>query len=188
MKNLIFILFSCFIFGQDVSPYYPAKQDNAYRGGEPSQLTYYDTSFIQGLLPNFLRNNLGMTQISTDMDVKTKTIRQTYQDSFSTGKLTFTITTDVIDSNVTNPEIVTSVKITGTPSRVLDFFVRYWDSTIDFESIKADVERKHFQDIAKLYFNKGKPYILVVNNAYKNTKEFEIFFNKLLSDNANLHK
>lgn len=185
-KTLLLLLFSVFAFGQNVSPYYPAKQSEALRGLEPSQLTYYDTIFFQSLIPEFLNRNMAMTQVDTDLNPKTMVLKQSYQDQFSTGVLNFEVKTDVIKSNVETPEIVKSIKVTGTPERVIRFFVRYWDSTLDFESVKSDVERKHLQDSAKFYFNKGKPYILVTNNTYKTTKDFEIFFNKKLKENANL--
>lgn len=187
-KLLFFLLLSGFAFGQEISPYYPAKQENARRGNEPSQLTYYDSQFVQGLLPNFLSNKMMMTQIDTDFDIKTKTLRQSYQDKFSSGKLIITLTTDLINSKVEVPEIIKSIKITGTPERVITFFVEYWDTTLDFRSLKSDVERKHMQDVARFYFNKGKPYITVTNGTFKNTKEFEEYFNKLLADNSILHK
>ncbi|ROI09779.1 hypothetical protein EGI11_03205 [Chryseobacterium sp. H3056] len=179
-KLLFFLLISTLCGAQNVSPYYPAKQDNAYRGNEPSQLTYYDTSFVQGLIPEFLKNNLGMIQVSSEMDVKTKNIKQIYQDQFSDGKLVFDLSTDVINADVQNPEVVSAVKITGTPERVISFFVRYWDTTIDFKTLKSDIERRQMQDVANLYFNKGKPYIMVKNNTYKSAKEFEPHFAKLL--------
>ncbi len=185
-KALLFLLFSAFAFGQNVSPYYPAKQPEAYRELETSQLTFYDTMFVQSVIPEFLSRAMGMTQIDSDLNPKTMVLKQIYQDQFSTGKLNFEFKTDVIKSEVETPEIVKSVKITGTPERVIRFFVRYWDTSLDFETVRADVERKHFQDIVKFYFNKGKPYILVTNSTFKSTKEFEDFFNNKLKLNANL--
>ena len=179
-KLLLFLLLSSFAFGQYVSPYYPTQQTNAVRGFEATQLTYYDTSYVQSVIPAFLSNNLGMTQINTDLDRKTHILTQVYQDKFSSGKLIFQMSTSVINSDVILPEIVTSIKVTGSPDRVISFFVRFWDTTLDFTNIKSDVERKHMQDVARFYFNKGKPYINVINNTYKSAKEFETFFNELL--------
>ena len=183
MKALIFFIIPFFAYTQDISPYYPTKQTDAYRGNEATQLTYYDSMFVQGLIPNFLSNNMGMVQMSSDMDSKTSTIKQVYQDSFSTGKLVFQIKTDVITSNVPIPEIVTSIKITGTSDRVKSFFINYWGTKIDWDSEKSDVERKQMQDIIRFYHNSGKPYITITNSTFKNKNDFEIHFNKLLNEN-----
>lgn len=186
MKKKILLLiffYSYYTFAQDISPYYPAKQGNAYRGNEPTQLTYYDSMFIQGLLPNFLSNRMGMAQVSADRDEKTSVIKQVYQDGFSDGKLIFDLKTEMINSKVDIPEVVKSIKISGTKDRVIAFFVEYWGTKIDWDPKKSDVQRLQMQDIIRFYFNNGKPYIIVTNSTYKNTKEFEDHFNKLLAEN-----
>jgi len=190
MKNftLFLLLISGALFSQEISPYYPTKQDNAYRGAEASQLTYYYSDYVQGLLQNFLDYNLMMSLIDTKVDLKNKIYTQVYQDKFSTGKLYVNLYFDKIDANVTNPEIIKSIKITGTRMNVIYFFVKFWDTTIQYEDVKADVERNQLQDKARLYFNTGKPYIVISNTAYHTTKDFEEFYKKLLADNTNLHK
>lgn len=183
MRTILLLLFfyGYYISAQDISPYYPTKQSSAYRGNEPTQLTYYDSMFVQGLLPNFLSNRMGMTQISVDGN---KVIKQVYQDSFSNGKLIFELYTDTINSKVDFPEIVKSIKISGTKDRVIAFFVEYWGTKIDWDAKKSDVQRLQMQDVIKFYFNNGKPYITITNSAYKTTKEFEEQFNKLLAENS----
>lgn len=182
MKKILLLMFfyGYNTFAQDISPYYPAKQGSAYRGNEPTQLTYYDSMFVQGLIPNFLSNRMGMTQISVDGD---KIIKQVYQDGFSNGKLIFELHTEPINSKVDFPEIVKSIKITGTKDRVIAFFIEYWGTKIDWDPKKSDVERLQMQDVIKFYFNNGKPYITITNSTYKTTKEFEDHFNKLLAEN-----
>lgn len=184
-KNLFFLFFSVFSYAQYVSPYYPLKQDAEYRAEKPGQLTYYSSDFVQGLLQNFMKYRLGMSMIDSKSDDKNKAYTQIYQDMFSTGKLYVTLKWEIIRPKSASeddiiPEVVKSIKITGTPSRVISFFVYYWDTTIDFESVKSDIERKHMQDVAHFYFNKGKPYILVKNGTFDTIKEFEEYFNTLL--------
>lgn len=201
MKNiLLFLLLSAFAFGQDISPYYPAKQTDAWRGLEPTQLTYYDEQYVQGAVSNFMSLKMGMTSLEsqdTDWNTKAQFYSSVFQDRFSTGKIKVTYYYDKmqakvffagISETIENPAIIKSLKITGTPNRVIAFFVEYWGSNLDFNSIKADVERKQMQDVAKFYYNKGKPYIIIENNTYKSTKEFEDFFNLRLQENTNLHK
>lgn len=173
-KILLFILMSGFAFGQEISPYYPAKQDNAWRGNEPTQLTYYDAMFVAGALQNFVTDRMAMAVTGSDAST------YHFQDKFSTGKLNITLKQEQIKANVAIPEIVTSIKISGDKDKVYTFFVEYWGTTIDWDAKKSDVERKHQQDVVRLHFNGGKPYITITNGTYKNTADFEIYFNTLL--------
>lgn len=173
-KLLLFILISGFTFGQEISPYYPAKQDNAWRGNEPTQLTYYDAMFVAGALQNFVTDHMAMAVTGSDAST------YHFQDKFSTGKLNITLKQEKINSNVAVPEIVTSIKISGDKDRVYTFFIDYWGTTIDWDAKKSDVERKHQQDVIRLHFNSGKPYITITNGTYKNTADFEAYFNTLL--------
>lgn len=187
MKKLILLLLPLFSFSQEISPYYPIKQDNAYRGYEPTQLTYYSSDYVQGTIANFLDRQMMMTQIDVKADVKSKSYTQIYQDKFSDGKLMVTLNYDVIDAAVTNPEIIKSLKITGSRMSVLGFYVRFWHTKMKFEDITADVERNHLQDKVKLFFNNGKPYITITNTTYPTSKDFTAHYNKLLSEKPVLH-
>ncbi|MCT2563965.1 hypothetical protein [Chryseobacterium herbae] len=173
-KILLFILLSVFTFGQEISPYHPAKQDNAWRGYEPTQLTFYDAMFVAGALQNFVTDRMAM--VVTGSDAST----YHFQDKFSTGKLNIALKQEKIKSNVAVPEIVISIKISGDKDKVYTFFVEYWGTTIDWGAKKADVERTHMQDVIRLHFNGGKPYITITNGTYKSTSDFENFFNTLL--------
>jgi hypothetical protein len=180
-KLLLFILFSGFAFGQDISPYYPAKQLEALQGNEPTQLTYYDSQYTTNCLISFLTYRMGMSQLEPQ---KGKTDSETiypFQDKFSDGKIYVTLNEAKINTDALYPVIVTSLKINGTKDRVFSFFINYWNTTIDWDAKKSDIERKHFQDVIRLHFNNGKPYITITNASYKNTKEFEAFFNDLKS-------
>ena len=174
-KILIILLFiSSLVFGQEISPYYPAKQENAWRGNEPSQLTYYDAIYVAGTLQNFITDRMAMAVTGSDAST------YHFQDKFSTGKLNVTLKQEKINSNVAVPEIVTSIKISGDKDKVYAFFADYWETTIDWNAKKSDIERKHQQDVVRLHFNNGKPYITIINGTYKNTSDFEAHFNTLL--------
>ncbi|GAA5096831.1 hypothetical protein GCM10023210_31130 [Chryseobacterium ginsengisoli] len=175
MKNIIILLlFSSFAFGQEISPYYPAKQDNAWRGNEPTQLTFYDAMFVAGALQNFVSDHMAMAVTGSDAST------YHFQDKFSTGKLNIALKQEQIKANVPNPEIVTSIKISGDKDKVFTFFVEYWNTTINWDAKKSDIERLHQQDVIRLHFNAGKPYITITNGTYKNKADFEAFFNTLL--------
>lgn len=177
-KIILFLLLASFSFAQEISPYYPATQPEAYRG-EVTQLTYYDVMYVQLALQGFVNDRLGMTLLDSDMNKTSATYK--FQDRFSTGKLIINLvqTPINVDSNV--PVIVQSVKISGSKDRVFSFFVNYWGTTINWDAKKSDVERRHMQDIVRLHFNGGNPYITVTNAAYKTPKDFEVFFNDLKS-------
>lgn len=172
-KLLLFILLSSLAFGQEISPYYPAKQENAWRGNEPTQLTFYDAMYVAGALQNFVTDRMAMAVIGSDAST------YHFQDKFSTGKLNIAIKQEQIKANVDNPEIVTSIKISGDKDKVYTFFVEYWGTTIDWDAKKSDIERLHQQDIIRLHYNNGKPFITIINGTYKNKADFEAFFNTL---------
>lgn len=173
-KLLLFILMSGLSFAQEISPYFPAKQDNAWRGNEPTQLTYYDAMFVTGTLQNFVSDRMAMAVTGS-----TGTTFH-FQDKFASGKLNISLKQEQIKSDVAVPEIVTSIKIYGDKDKVYTFFTEYWGTTIEWNPKKSDVERLHQQDIIRLHFNNGKPYITITNGTYKNTADFEVFFNTLL--------
>lgn len=179
MKKIIFfLLLSCFCLGQEISPYYPATQPEAYLG-ETTQLTYYDSQYVINNLISFLSYNMLMTQ--TDIKKGKTAFENTYvfQDKLSNGKLYITLQEAEINVKALYPVIVIKLKISGTKDRVFSFFINYWNTTINWDASKSDVERRHMQDIIRLHFNNGNPYITVANATYKNSKDFENFFNDL---------
>ena len=116
---------------------------------------------------------------------------------FDGGKLTITYTDKIAQSKaqkliisydvvkVNDVYTIRSAKMTGDKERLLDFFIVFWETTINFKepSGNSDVSLNMGQDVVKYYFNKGKPYITVTNSTYKNLEEFKVYFETLKAEN-----
>lgn len=183
MKTVLlsfFLLISFLGSSQEVSPFYPAK----YIGDKParftSQMTYFDLNFINTHVGEFLNFKMAMSIEETDSSKLTHNggkLTTVYVDKISQSKAAkLTITYDVV--KVSDIYTIQSVKITGDKQRVVDFFIEFWQTSINFKepSGNSDVSLNMGQDIVKYYFNKGKPYITVTNSTYKNVEEFKTFF------------
>jgi hypothetical protein len=183
----IVILTSFIAQSQEVSPYYPAKYVGEKGAGFTSQMTYFDLNFISSNVSDFLMSKMLMNIENTD---SSKML-------FDGGKLTITYTDRIVQSKaqkliisydvvkVNDVYTIKSVKMTGDKERLLDFFIVFWETTINFKapSGNSDVSLNMGQDIVKYYFNKGKPYITVTNSTYKNLEEFKVYFETLKAEN-----
>jgi hypothetical protein len=190
MKKLLLItalLMVSFTQAQEVSPYYPAKITVTDPFNFTSQLTYYDLNFITVNISEFLSYRMNMV-VEKDNDSKllsdggTYTI--TYTDKLSQSgnkKLIITYIVGLVDTVYT----IQSVKISGSKDRVIDFFIEFWQTTVNFEEPtgNSDVSLLTGQDVVKFYFNKGNPYIAVSNSAYKSLSEFKNYFKTLKASN-----
>lgn len=143
----------------------------AWRGLEPTQLTYYDFEYVQGALQNFLNDRMVMTNTDAFFD-KNKNLTLAYQDKMSNGKLNFTFNNFTAKINDEDVEITKSILVKGTPNRLFNFFVNYYKSTMHFNDFKSDVMVHQMQDDVRLFFNSGKPYITITNSTYKSKDEF----------------
>lgn len=188
MKKIVALLFlySICSFAQEVSPYYPAKYVGENPSDFSSQLTYFDSNFIVNKVSDFIYYRMAMKLESSD-DSKLLynggELTYHYADMFSSGRLSIKYYIGKVNDVYT----VKSVKITGDSERLITFFVEFWKTTINFKepSGKSDVSLLTGQDVVKLFFNKGKPYITVTNGTYKTIEEFNLKFNQLLASKNN---
>ncbi|MDV6170217.1 hypothetical protein R1T16_17405 [Flavobacterium sp. DG1-102-2] len=190
MKKLLLLtllLSGMFCQGQDVSPYYPAKNKVSDPYDFTSQLTYFDMNYISNNISEFLTYRMNMGVSKTDdsklmHDGGVYTVHYTDKISQS-GNQSLTISYNVV--KVTDIYTIQSVKITGSPDRVISFFVEFWQTSMNFEAPKgkSDVSLLTGQDVVKFYFNKGKPYIDVTNNTFKTVAEFEKYYKNLKISN-----
>lgn len=186
MKKIILVacvLLVSFVNAQEVSPYYPAKNvvnDPYYF---TSQITYFDMNYITNNISEFLTYRMNMTVTKSDdskllHDGGSYTV--TYTDKLAQSgynNLIFNYSIGMVDNVYT----IKSLKITGSKERLISFFVEFWQTSKNFKapSGNSDVSALTGQDVAKFYFNKGKPYITVTNNTFKSLDEFKVYFQKL---------
>ncbi|MDA6068657.1 hypothetical protein NJT12_03400 [Flavobacterium sp. AC] len=187
MKIIIFscLLIVSFVNAQEVSPYYPAKNVVNDPYDFTSQITYFDMNYITNNISEFLTYRMNMTVTKTDNskllhDGGSYTI--IYGDKIAqsgNANLVFNYTIGIVDNVYT----IKSLKITGSKERLISFFVEFWQTSKNFTSPSgnSDISLLTGQDVAKFYFNKGKPYITVTNNTYKSLDEFKVYFQNLKS-------
>lgn len=187
MKKLFILLFfiSFFSHSQEVSPYYPAKNMVNDPYDFTSQITYFDMNYITNNISEFLSYRMNMAVTKTD---NTKLLHDggnytvTYTDKLGqsgNANLAFNYSIGIVDNVYT----IKSLKITGSKERLISFFVGFWQTTKNFTSPSgnSDVSLLTGQDEAKFFFNKGKPYITVVNKTFKTIEEFKVYFQDLKS-------
>nr|WP_294922167.1 hypothetical protein [uncultured Flavobacterium sp.] len=186
MKKLILlitILLGVMVQAQEVSPYYPAKHVVNDPYDFTSQITYFDMNYITNNISEFLTYRMNMAVTKSDNskllhDGGSYTI--TYSDKIAqsgNASLIFNYNIGMVDNVYT----IKSLKISGSKERLITFFVEFWQTSKNFTapSGNSDVSLLTGQDVAKFYFNKGKPYITVSNSTFKSLDEFKAYFEKL---------
>lgn len=186
-KTIVFLTFfiGTMLNAQEISPYYPAKNVVNDPYDFTSQITFFDMNYISNNISEFLSYRMNMTVTKTD---NTKLLHDggnytvTYADKLAqsgNANLVFNYSIGSVDNIYT----IKSLKITGSKERLISFFVEFWQTSKNFTtpSGNSDVSLLTGQDVAKFYFNKGKPYITVTNNTYKSLDEFKVYFQNLKS-------
>ncbi|WP_163410808.1 hypothetical protein [Flavobacterium ajazii] len=186
MKKLLlltYLFLSISAQSQEVSPYYPAKHVVDNPATFTSQITYFDMNYITNNISEFLTYRMNMVVTKSDdskllYDGGSYSI--TYTDRLAQSgykTLVFNYSIGKVDDIYT----IKSLKITGAEDRLIPFFVNFWQTTKNFTAPagNSDVSLLTGQDVAKFYFNKGKPYITVTNNTFKSIEEFTEYFHKL---------
>lgn len=186
---LIAIITFAGVHAQKVSPYYPKVNISESPSQFRSQFTYFDSNFITNRISELMELKYMMTQEkyedkNFDFE-KGGLIDITYVDKFSTSgnkTLKFSYNTFVgIDDF-----IVKSVKITGSPERVLKFYTTYWNTTLNIKEYgkNAIVENNYGQDNINLHLNNGKPYITIKNSTFKTDEAFISYFKELVNKDS----
>lgn len=183
--HFILLLIAMAVQSQEVSPYYPAKNVVNDPYDFTSQITYFDMNYITNNISEFLSYRMNMAVIKSD-DTKLLHDGGSYSISYGdkstlsgNGSLTFNYSIGMVDNVYT----IKSLKITGSKERLISFFVEFWQTSKNFTAPagNSDVSLLTGQDEAKFYFNKGKPFISVVNKTFKSLDEFKVYFEKLKS-------
>lgn len=173
----VFITVITFAQSPDISPHYP-KVLISQRG--ETQFTYYDLNFVNTNIQFFVKSNMGMKLIDDPIfnlnDDGKGTIDYNYTENIVIGKrkpynIIFSYTVEPIGHLL----VITKCKITGSPIKVADFFIKYWKTDIQLEKVKQEkiIYNYYVQDKITYHVNKGNPFISIENTTIKDFKTFE---------------
>ncbi len=181
MKKLFLAVVLSFVsahalFSQQISPYYPNRIRLGSLNENETQVTYVDFNFVSLRMQDFLDKKLEMSFVDTKYNIVggKGTITNTYKESIAIGRnprsLNFTYTVFPIGSHY----VIKQLKTTGASNLVTLFFVSYWTTTLNINTIsKTEIAYNYLaQDKASYYYNKGKTFVKVVNNTIKDDEKF----------------
>ncbi|MEO2064476.1 MAG: hypothetical protein ABGW97_15950 [Christiangramia sp.] len=181
MKRLLLLLIlSLFLqdsVAQKVSPYYPTPSLGSSNNQFETQITYFDLNFVNSKIQEFLSRKLEMTlqgDSNYNLDGGKGTISESYLDKISINKeprkMTFSFEVFPVEGEL----VVKTLKITGDTDAVLDFFVRYWSTNLNFDDVKRKevVSNRYLQDRISFTFNEGNSTIEVQNTTIKDDEKF----------------
>lgn len=178
MKLLYFcLLITVFSNAQTISPYYPSEP---MFDGEETQFTFFEYNYVSVRIQNFLSNNMDMTFVSDDYIVndpytKLRLIFKKYV-SQDNQRLKF----DFILFNTDDKLIIKSVKITGDYELLALFFVKYWNTTLQFSDTVGEnpiAYSYYLQDKAEFIREKNSYAIVVNNSTIRDVNNFITDFN-----------
>ena len=210
MKSLIVIttLFLCLIRFNSYAQY-PGENRNDYspygldysmlslkmrllsHHEDATQITYFDLNFVEQLMQDFLKKEMGMTTINSTKFIK--------HDGVETFTITYaqmaTMGTNIIPklylkytffNNKDNHPIIKSLDISGTSNKVIYFYAAYWPTTMNFDGSRTKVAYNYLlQDKATIRFN-GAWSISVENTTIHDLNEYYRELNKNSTEHTNL--
>jgi len=128
--------------------------------GDATQITYFDLNFADGLIQDFMSNrlNFAVTNVSKFIKVginETFTVTYTQMATMG-GKPAHLYFKYLIFTNKQNHPIIKSLDISGYSLSVINFFVSYWPTVINFDPSKTKIAYSHlWQDKATIKCNQA---------------------------------
>uniref|UniRef100_UPI0025FEB6C1 hypothetical protein n=1 Tax=uncultured Mucilaginibacter sp. TaxID=797541 RepID=UPI0025FEB6C1 len=199
MKNLIAILLAFLYFNanaqdygknvRDYSPYgidYPMlslKMQLLSHHGYATQITYFDLNFVDQRMQDFMRNELGMSIVGFPKFSKTngyQTLEVGYVKNgvyVGNNKIRHLYFKYTLFENRSKRSMIKSLKIYGSSVDVIDFYVRYWPTAINFDQSKSKIAFNYLlQDKATISCSTtdGSWSILVENTTIHDVNEFYV--------------
>jgi len=158
---------------------------------DATQITYFDLNFVEELMQDFMRKEMGMTIVNVSKFVKEgkyETFTVTYDQMATMGTtkiphLYFKYT--IFDNKNKNP-IIKSLNISGTSYKVIYFYAAYWPTTMNFDGSKNKVAYTYLlQDKATIRLNMTNATwsVSVENEAIKGIDDYE---NKMSSKSISI--
>lgn len=146
--------------------------------GDATQITYFDLNFVEQLMQDFMRNEMGMTTINSSKFVKhdgLETFTITYAQMATMGtKVPHLCLTYTFFTNKYNDPIIKSLNISGTSNKVVYFYAAYWPTTMNFDGSKHQIAFNYLlQDKATIKVNSsGNWNISIENTTIHDLKEY----------------
>lgn len=186
MKTLLTIcmaMLCTYSYSQDIDKnrrdYSPFGYDYAHlsfgmrelaRHGDATQITYFDLNFVEGLMQDFMKRQMGMT-----IDNVSKFIKQGEYQTFTVsyaqmatmgGKVPHLYLKYTIFDNKDKNPIIKALSITGNSDKVIYFFVSYWPTNLNIDVQKSKIAYSYLiQDKATIKFNPANSqWSIVVDN------------------------
>ena len=171
LYTFLLILFGSVGFGQKISPYYPAIEN---QNNTTIQFTYYDFNFVSLKLQDYLSNKYSLIETDLINEGNYQTFVLIFNESISINKnpsqLKFYFKTFTIGED----QVIKDVKITGSKESLLIFFAFYWSSQIDTDVNKSNILGQNYFRQDKITFERmsNSYFIRIINNTIKDDSEF----------------
>ncbi|MGV0854622.1 hypothetical protein ACTS95_08100 [Empedobacter brevis] len=171
LYTFLLIILASIGFGQRISPYYPAIEN---QNNTTTQFTYYEFNFVSLKLQDYLSNKYSLIDTDLINEENYQIFVLTFNESISINKnpsqLKFYFKTFTIGEN----QVIKDVKITGSKESLLIFFAFYWSSPIDTDINKSNILGQNNFRQDKITFEKmNNSYIIrIINNTITNDSEF----------------
>jgi hypothetical protein len=146
-------------------------QSEAYRG-YTTEFNLMRLNFVNRKIQSFLSEVMDMSVTENSSNLSTIDSSMVLTESYHSKKLNETkkglkFSFVVKAENQGHDFIIQSCRITGDRSSVLDFYLKYWKTTLDFENTKKEelVINHWINDRISLTWNDKEAYITVEKNS-----------------------
>lgn len=191
-------------YGKDVrdySPYgldYPMlsfKMQTLSNHGYATQITYFDLNFVDQRMQNFLRTQLNMSfsgfpKFTKENGYQILNVGYVKDGAYiGNQKIRHLYFKYTLFENKSKRSMIKSLKIYGSAIDVIDFYVRYWPTTINFDQSKSKIAFNYLlQDKATIACSTkdGSWSISVENTTIHDTNEFYRELDKSSTSNVSL--
>ncbi len=178
------MLFTNTLLAQIVSPFYPVKELPNGNNDYLTQITFYEFNFVSINHQNFMIYDfeMGLNEDKSTSSIK-KGKGQIINAFIERSAMERDLKELIFDYKVFTTDsvfVIESLKITGSPSMVLKFYVQFWETNLNFDNVKGKeiVTNRHIQDRVSYSFNNGAPSIEVKNTSYGSPDDFIIDYRK----------
>jgi len=161
---------------------------------DATQITYFDLNFVEQRMQDFMKKKMGMTITDVSKFIKTSsyetfTVTYTQMATIGTTKIPKLYFKYTIFGNKDKNPIIKSLEITGTSIHVINFFVRYWPTTLNIDVSKSKIAYNYLvQDKATIRLNPANAAwsISVENTSIKTLDDYYSQLNKSSSSTVAL--
>ena len=159
--------------------------------GDATQITYFDLNFVDQRMQNFMGAYMHMEVAHFPTIIKQGiynilTIRYLQQATMGTTHIPSLYFKYTYFVNKDNHPIIKSLYLYGDANYVIDFYVRYWPTTINFDETRNKIAYNYLlQDKATIRFN-GTWSITIENTTIHSMDEYYNQLNKASNVNISL--